>query len=168
MSLTRTFLSLSPSLPPQCDIIYAGQDALLGLPEIKIGTIPGAGGTQRLTRALGKQKAMEMILTGESRPARELERLGLVSRVFDVGRGDNEDEGQEVTREAVRLAACVAAAPGPAVVAAKQAVLAAEQAPLDAGLAHEKALYYSTFSTHDCREGLTAFLEKRPPRFEHR
>lgn len=145
--------------------MYAGQDALLGLPEIKIGTIPGAGGTQRLTRALGKQKAMELILTGESRPARELERLGLVSRVFDVGR---DNEGQEVTREAVRLAACVAAAPAPAVVAAKQAVLAAEQAPLDAGLAHEKALYYSTFSTHDCREGLTAFLEKRPPRFEHR
>lgn len=107
---------------------------------------------------------MEMILTGESRPARELERLGLVSRAFDVGRGDD----NEVTREAVRLAACVAASPAPAVVAAKQAVLAAEQAPLDAGLAHEKALYYSTFSTHDCREGLTAFLEKRPPRFEHR
>lgn len=141
-------------------MIYAAQDALFGLPEIKIGTIPGAGGTQRLTRALGKQKAMELILTGASATAVEFERLGLVSKVVP-SQGD-------VLHEATGLASRIAALSGPVVVAAKQAVLAAEQTPLDAGLAHEKALYYSTFSTHDCKEGLNAFLEKRPPQFAHR
>lgn len=103
---------------------------------------------------------MEFILTGASATATEFERLGLVTKVFP--------NPEDVFDEAVRLAARIAALSGPVVVAAKQAVLAAEVTPLDAGLAHEKALYYSTFSTHDCQEGLTAFLQKRPPRFEHR
>lgn len=101
---------------------------------------------------------MEFILTGESATALEFERLGLVSKVFP---------SEVVLDEALQLATRIAALSGPVVVAAKQAVLAAEATTLDAGLAHEKALYYSTFSMHDCKEGLTAFLEKRPPQFAH-
>lgn len=102
---------------------------------------------------------MEFILTGESATALAFERLGLVSKVFA-----DEDT---VRDEAVRLATRIAALSSPVVAAAKQAVLAAEATPLDAGLAHEKALYYSTFSMRDCKEGLTAFLEKRSPQFTH-
>ncbi|CAN8102832.1 unnamed protein product [Discula destructiva] len=142
-----------------CDMIYAASDARLGLPEIKVGTIPGAGGTQRLTRTLGKQKAMEFILTGDTASGGEFERLGLVNKAFPK---------ELVLDEALKLATRLAAMSGPVVAAAKQAVLTAESMHLDAGLAHEKALYYSTFSTHDCQEGLKAFLDKREPKFEHR
>lgn len=103
---------------------------------------------------------MEFILTGNSATAEEFERLGLVTKVFPTD--------DVVLDEAIQLAARIAALSGPVVVAAKQAILAAEVTSLDAGLAHEKALYYSTFSTSDCKEGLTAFLEKRPPQFTHR
>ncbi|KAK2613917.1 hypothetical protein N8I77_000785 [Diaporthe amygdali] len=142
-----------------CDIIYAEESAKFGLPEITIGTIPGAGGTQRFARALGKHRAMELILTGDSVTGAEFERLGLVNKVFPK---------EQVQDEAIKLARRIAALSATVVASAKQAVLTAENSHLEAGMVHEKALYYSTFSTHDCREGLTAFLEKRPPRFEHR
>ncbi|KAK4154452.1 enoyl-CoA hydratase/isomerase [Chaetomidium leptoderma] len=141
-----------------CDIIYAADDATFGLPELKIGTIPGAGGTQRLARALGKHKAMEFILTGDSASGAEFERLGVVNKVFPK---------QEVVPAAMKLAEKIAAMSGPAVTAAKQAVLTVENSHLDAGMAMEKSLYYSTFSLGDFREGLTAFLEKRDAEFRH-
>ncbi|KAG8167836.1 hypothetical protein KVR01_003525 [Diaporthe batatas] len=141
-----------------CDIIYADQDAKFGLPEITIGTIPGAGGTQRFARALGKYRAMELILTGDSVPAVELQRLGLVNKVFPK---------DHVEEEAIKLARRIAALSATVVASAKQAVLTAENSHLEAGMVHEKALYYATFSTHDCKEGLSAFLEKRAPRFQH-
>ncbi|KAI3390663.1 hypothetical protein diail_8895 [Diaporthe ilicicola] len=142
-----------------CDIIYAEDNAKFGLPEIKIGTIPGAGGTQRFTQALGKHRAMELILTGDLAIGAEFERLGLVNKVFPKA---------QVQDEAIKLARRIAALSGPVVASAKQAVLTAENSHLEAGLIHEKALYYATFSTYDCKEGLSAFLEKRAPRFEHR
>ncbi|ORY59065.1 enoyl-CoA hydratase/isomerase [Pseudomassariella vexata] len=141
-----------------CDMIYAADDASFGLPEMKIGTIPGAGGTQRLARALGKHKAMEFILTGDSATGAEFERLGVVNKVFPKDR---------VFAEAMKLATRIAAMSAPVVAAGKQAVLTVENNHLDAGMVHEKALYYSTFSMADCKEGLSAFLEKRPPKFEH-
>lgn len=142
-----------------CDIIYAAEDATFGLPEIKIGTIPGAGGTQRLTRALGKHKAMEFILTGDSASGVEFERLGVVSKVFPK---------DDVVPAAMKLAEKIAAMSGPAVNVAKQAVLTAENSHLDAGMTTEKLFYYSTFSLGDFREGMTAFLEKRRAEFKHR
>ncbi|KAI7783947.1 enoylhydratase isomerase [Diaporthe eres] len=142
-----------------CDIIYAEEGAKFGLPEITIGTIPGAGGTQRFARALGKHRAMELILTGESVSAAELQRLGLVNKVFPRER---------VEEEAIKLARRIAALSATVVASAKQAVLTAENSHLEAGMIHEKALYYATFSTYDCKEGMSAFLEKRAPRFEHR
>lgn len=142
-----------------CDIIYAEEGAKFGLPEITIGTIPGGGGTQRFARALGKHRAMELILTGESVSADELQRLGLVNKVFPKER---------VEEEAIKLARRIAALSAAVVASAKQAVLTAENSHLEAGMIHEKALYYATFSTHDCKEGMSAFLEKRAPRFEHR
>ncbi|KAH6842435.1 enoyl-CoA hydratase/isomerase [Chaetomium sp. MPI-CAGE-AT-0009] len=141
-----------------CDIIYAAEDATFGLPEIKIGTIPGAGGTQRLARGLGKHKAMEFILTGDPVSGAEFERFGIVSKVFPR---------EEVVPAAMKLAEKIAAMSGPVVKAAKQAVLTVENSHLDAGMTMEKSLYYSTFSLDDFREGLTAFLEKRRAEFRH-
>ncbi|POS80533.1 enoyl-CoA hydratase/isomerase [Diaporthe helianthi] len=158
-NLTGEQLGGGCELALACDIIYAEEDAKFGLPEITIGTIPGAGGTQRFARALGKYRAMELILTGDSVPATELQRLGLVNKVFP------KDHVQE---EAIKVARRIAALSAAVVASAKQAVLTAENSHLEAGMAHEKALYYATFSTHDCKEGLSAFLEKRAPRFEHR
>lgn len=165
----------------QCDVIYAAEDATFGLPEIKIGTIPGAGGTQRLTRVLGKYKAMEFILTGESATGQEFERLGLVTKVFPR---------HQVVGEALKLAERIAANSTPVAQLAKQAILSgklliillpfwiflqliflvtltAENTHLDMGMAAERSLYYATFSIQDFREGQAAFLEKRPPRFNH-
>ncbi|KAK2060134.1 enoyl-CoA hydratase/isomerase [Colletotrichum caudatum] len=141
-----------------CDIIYAAQDASFGLPEIKIGTIPGAGGTQRLARALGKHKAMEFVLTGEPASGAEFERLGVVNKVFPRA---------EVVPAAMKLAERIALMSGPVTKTAKQAVLTVENSHLDAGMTTEKALYYSTFSLGDFQEGMTAFLEKRRPDFKH-
>jgi enoyl-CoA hydratase len=141
-----------------CDMIYAAEDAKFGLPEIGIGTMPGAGGTQRLTRALGKQKAMEFILTGETATGTEFERLGLISKVFPAA---------EVVPKAVELATKIASRSGPIAQLAKQAVLAAEKTHLDAGMELEKGLYYATFAYTDKTEGMTAFLQKREPVFQH-
>ncbi|OHF03613.1 enoyl-CoA hydratase/isomerase [Colletotrichum orchidophilum] len=141
-----------------CDMIYAAEDASFGLPEIKIGTIPGAGGTQRLARALGKHKAMEFVLTGDSASGAEFERLGVVNKVFSR---------QEVVPAAMKLAERIAIMSGPVTKTAKQAVLTVENSHLDAGMTMEKSLYYSTFSLGDFNEGMTAFLQKRRPDFKH-
>ncbi|TDZ37046.1 Enoyl-CoA hydratase [Colletotrichum spinosum] len=141
-----------------CDMIYAAEDASFGLPEIKIGTIPGAGGTQRLARALGKHKAMEFVLTGDSASGAEFERLGVVNKVFPRA---------DVVPAALKLAERIAIMSGPVVKTAKQAVLTVENSHLDAGMTQEKSFYYSTFSLGDFNEGMSAFLQKRRPDFKH-
>ena len=142
-----------------CDLIVAGDDAQFGQPEIRIGVMPGAGGTQRLTRAIGKAKAMELILSGRSIDAREAERLGLVTRVVP-------SEG--TVESALALAGEIAAMPPLAVAAAKRAVNEAYEAPLTQGLADERQAFFDLFSTADQKEGMAAFVEKRPPHWSGR
>jgi len=137
-----------------CDMIIAGDDSRFGQPEIKIGVIPGAGGTQRLTRAIGKARATEVILTGRTIDAREADRLGFVTRVVPDA---------EVLEVALSLAATIASMPPLAVRAAKDAIAAADELPLSAGVAYERRNFHLLFGTDDQREGMTAFLEKRPP-----
>jgi enoyl-CoA hydratase len=137
-----------------CDMIVAGEGAQLGQPEIQLGVIPGAGGTQRLTRAVGRARAMELILTGRSLSAREAEAAGLVTRVVP---------DDAVVVSAVELAARIAALSPIAVAAAKDAINAAAELPLEEGLAFERDLFFGLFVTDDQREGMAAFLEKRPP-----
>jgi enoyl-CoA hydratase len=137
-----------------CDLVVAGDDARFGQPEIGLGVMPGAGGTQRLTRAIGKARAMEMILTGRSIDAREAERLGLVTRVVPA----------EATLEAaLALAAEIAAMPPVAVAAAKRAVNEAFESSLTDGLADERRAFFDLFATRDQKEGMAAFVEKRTP-----
>lgn len=142
-----------------CDMIVAGDDAQFGQPEIKIGVIPGAGGTQRLTRAIGKARAMEMILTGRSIDAREADALGLVTSVVPA---------EATLAAALTLAGRVAAMPPLAVVAAKEAVRAAFEGSLTAGLETERRLFFGLFGSDDQREGMAAFVEKRTPRWSGR
>ena len=142
-----------------CDLIVAAEDAEFGQPEIRIGVMPGAGGTQRLTRALGKAKAMEMILTGRPIGAREAEARGLVARVVPA----------EATLEtALDIGRGIAAQPPLAVVAAKEAIKAAQELPLAAGLDHERRAFFLLFGTDDQSEGMAAFMEKRAPRWTGR
>jgi enoyl-CoA hydratase len=142
-----------------CDMIVAGEDAEFGQPEIRLGVMPGAGGTQRLTRAVGKARAMELILTGRSVTAREAEHMGLVSRVVAA----------EVTVDAaLELAARVAAQAPLAVAAAKEAIKAATELPLSAGLEFERRTFFLLFGTEDQREGMAAFVEKRVPHWTGR
>lgn len=143
-----------------CDMVYATADARFGFPEITLGTIPGAGGTQRLTKTIGKQKAMELILTGATTSATEMERLGVVNRAVP--------NGEDVLEVATAMARTIASFSAPAIGLAKQAVLAAETTTLKAGLEIERALYYSSFSLEDCREGVAAFKEKRKASVQHR
>jgi enoyl-CoA hydratase/carnithine racemase len=142
-----------------CDLIVASENAQLGQPEITLGIIPGGGGTQRLARVIGKQRAMDLVLTGRRIGAREAERLGLVNEVTADG---------EWLEGAVALAARIARRPPIAARLAKQAVLAAEEAPLSAGLEHERRLYELSMATEDRIEGMDAFLEKRRPEFKGR
>ncbi|MEA2630081.1 MAG: enoyl-CoA hydratase [Chloroflexota bacterium] len=142
-----------------CDMIVAGDDAQFGQPEIKIGVIPGAGGTQRLTRAIGKARAMELILTGRSIDAREADALGLVTSVVPA---------EATVAAAMALAGRIAAMPPLAVVAAKEAVRAAFEGSLTAGLESERRLFFGLFGTEDQREGMAAFVEKRTPRWSGR
>ena len=135
-----------------CDLIVASESAQFGQPEINIGVIPGAGGTQRLTRALGKSRAMELILTGRYLPAREAGQLGLVSRVVPV---------EVYLDEALKLANEIAARPPIAVRFAKEAINKAFETPLSEGLEFERRLFYFTFATEDQKEGMRAFVEKR-------
>ncbi len=142
-----------------CDLIVAGDDAQFGQPEIRIGVMPGAGGTQRLTRAIGKAKAMELILTGRTIDAREAERLGLVTRVVPA---------EATVESALALAAEIAAMPPLAVAAAKRAVNEAYEATLAQGLADERQAFFDLFATADQKEGMAAFVDKRPPRWSGR
>jgi enoyl-CoA hydratase len=141
------------------DLIVAGEGAKFGQPEIKIGVIPGAGGTQRLTRAIGKSKAMEMILTGEPISAAEAERAGLVARVVP---------DELVVEDALALAARIAKQSPLALRLAKEAVNAAYEMSLSDALTHERRLFYLLFASEDQKEGMAAFLEKRSPDFKGR
>jgi enoyl-CoA hydratase len=141
------------------DLILAGEGARFGQPEISIGVIPGAGGTQRLTRAIGKSRAMEMILTGEPMDAREALSRGLVARVVP---------DELVVEDALALAAKVAEKSPIALRLAKEAVNAAYEMGLTDALAHERRLFYLTFASEDQKEGMAAFLEKRTPDFRGR
>jgi enoyl-CoA hydratase/carnithine racemase len=142
-----------------CDMIVADKDARFGQPEITLGIIPGGGGTQRLARAVGKQRAMEYVLTGRRWDAETAERWGLVNKVVAKGKW---------LEEAIELARLIAERPPLAVRLAKQAVLAAEQTSLEQGLRAERQLFDQAMATEDRVEGMTAFLEKREPRFQGR
>lgn len=141
-----------------CDIVIAAENAKFGQPEVKIGVIPGAGGTQRLPRAIGKAKAMDMALTGRMMDAAEAERAGLVSRVVPL---------DKVMDEALATALTIAAMPRLAVLAAKEAVNRAFEGPLADGLMFERRLFHAMFATQDQKEGMAAFLDKRTPNFQH-
>jgi enoyl-CoA hydratase len=141
------------------DLILAGEGAKFGQPEINIGVIPGAGGTQRLTRAIGKSRAMEMILTGEPMDAGEAAARGLVARVV---------ADELVVEDALALAATVAGKSPVALRLAKEAVNAAYEMGLTDALAHERRLFYLLFASEDQKEGMAAFLEKRKPDFQGR
>ncbi|KQV84186.1 enoyl-CoA hydratase [Rhizobium sp. Root1220] len=146
-------------LAMMCDFIIASETAKFGQPEITLGVIPGMGGSQRLTRAIGKSKAMDLILTGRMMDAAEAERAGLVSRVVAPGR---------LLDEALEAAAKIASLSRPSVLMAKEAVNRALETTLEEGLRFERRLFHSLFSTEDQKEGMTAFVEKRKPHFKNR
>jgi len=146
-------------LAMQCDLIIAADNARFGQPEIKLGIIPGIGGTQRLTRAVGKAKAMDLILTGRMMDAAEAERSGLVARVVPLA---------NLMDETMKAAETIAGMSLPSVMIAKEAVNRAFETTLAEGITFERRVFHSLFATQDRREGMLAFVEKRPPRFEHR
>jgi len=146
-------------LAMMCDFILAADTAKFGQPEITIGTIPGAGGTQRLTRFVGKSKAMEMCLTGRMMDAAEAERSGLVSRVVPAA---------ELVDEAIKVAAKIAGLSRPVVMLAKESVNRAYETTLAEGVQFERRVFHSTFAIEDRKEGMTAFAEKRKPAFKNR
>ncbi|KAG0000854.1 putative enoyl-CoA hydratase, mitochondrial [Entomortierella chlamydospora] len=146
-------------LAMMCDIIYAGDKAVFGQPEIKLGTIPGAGGTQRLVKAVGKSKAMEICLTGSvNLSAEEAERAGLVSRVFPA---------DVLVDEAVKTAEKIANLSLPIVEMVKDSINTSFETPLSAGLNFERRLFQATFASQDQKEGMAAFAEKRKANFVH-
>ncbi len=142
-----------------CDLIIAADTAKFGQPEIKLGVIPGMGGTQRLTRAVGKAKAMDLILTGRMMDAAEAERAGLVARVVPAA---------SLMEEAMKVAETIAAMSLPSVLSAKEAVNRAFESPLAEGLRFERRVFHALFATEDQKEGMAAFVEKRPPKFKNR
>jgi len=146
-------------LAMMCDIIIAGDKAVFGQPEIKLGTIPGCGGTQRLVRAIGKSKAMELVLTGNNLSAVDAERAGLVSRVVPA---------TELLSEATKLAEKIASHSQLTVAMAKEAVNESYELTLQEGIKFERRLFHSTFGTHDQKEGMNAFVEKRNPVWENK
>jgi len=142
-----------------CDFIIASETAKFGQPEITLGVIPGMGGSQRLTRAVGKAKAMDLILTGRMMDAAEAERSGLVARVVPANK---------LLDEALAAAAKIASYSGPAVMMAKEAVNRAFETTLEEGLRFERRLFHSLFATEDQKEGMAAFVAKRKPAFKNR
>ncbi len=143
-------------LAMMCDFIIAADTAKFGQPEIKLGIIPGIGGTQRLTRAVGKAKAMDLILTGRMMDAAEAERSGLVARVVPAA---------SLMEEAMKVAETMAALSQPSLLAAKEAVNRGFETSLAEGVRFERRAFHALFATKDRKEGMTAFIEKRPPRF---
>ena len=146
-------------LAMMCDMIIAADTAKFGQPEINLGIIPGAGGSQRLTRAVGKSKAMDMILTGRMMDAAEAERSNLVCRVVPAA---------DLVAEALKMGEKIASLSAPSVAMAKEAVNVAYETTLREGVRFERRLFYSLFSTEDQKEGMTAFVEKRAAQFTHR
>jgi len=145
-------------LAMMCDIIIAADNARFGQPEIKLGIIPGAGGTQRLPRAVGKAKAMDLALTARMMDAVEAERAGLVSRVVPA---------DKTLDEAIEAATVIASMSLPSVIMAKECVNRAYESPLTEGMLFERRAFHSLFATQDQKEGMAAFAEKRPPAFSH-
>jgi enoyl-CoA hydratase len=146
-------------LAMMCDLVIAADTARFGQPEITLGTIPGAGGTQRLTRFVGKAKAMDLCLTGRMMDAAEAERAGLVSRIVPAA---------ELLSEAVKIAERVAQMSRPVAMMVKEAVNRAYETTLAEGVGFERRLFHSTFATADQKEGMAAFIEKRKPAFRNR
>ena len=146
-------------LAMMCDIVIAGQGARFGQPEINLGTFPGAGGTQRLPRAVGKAKAMDLILTGRMMDAEEAERAGLVSRVVP---------DDKLLEETLAVAAKIASFSTPAVMMAKESVNRAYETTLAEGVRFERRLFHASFALADQKEGMAAFVEKRKPAFKNR
>src|SRR3954463_222832 len=145
-------------LAMMCDLILAADTARFGQPEINLGTIPGAGGTQRLIRAIGKAKAMELILTGRTMDAAEAERSGLVARVVPVA---------DLMVEAMKAAETIASMSLPSVLAAKEAVNRSFETSLAEGVRFERRVVHALFATKDQKEGMAAFIEKRPAKFSN-
>jgi enoyl-CoA hydratase len=146
-------------LAMMCDIVIAADNAKFGQPEIKLGIIPGAGGTQRLPRAIGKSKAMDLVLTGRTMDAQEAERAGLVARIVAP---------DKLHDEAIAVAGAICAYSLPAVMMAKEAVNRAYEGSLSEGILFERRNFHALFATDDQKEGMQAFLDKRKPTFRHR
>ena len=144
-------------LAMNCDLIIASETATFGQPEVNVGIIPGAGGTQRLPRVVGKYKAMEMILTGKSISADEAYRIGLVNHVVPP---------ESLMEEAKKIATDIASKPPISIRSAKEAILRAQDTTLEVGLEFERKAFYMLFATEDGKEGMKAFLEKRKPNFK--
>ncbi len=142
-----------------CDFIIAADNAKFGQPEIKLGIMPGGGGSQRLTRAIGKAKAMELCLTGRMIDAAEAERAGLVARIVPA---------DQLEAEALKTAAAIAEHSLPALLLTKEAINRVAESSLAEGLLFERRAFQSLFATHDQKEGMAAFVEKRPAKFENR
>lgn len=142
-----------------CDFIIAGENAKFGQPEIKLGVIPGIGGSQRLTRLVGKSKAMDMMLTGRMMDATEAERAGLVSRIAPA---------EDLVETVMEVATSIAELSSPSVALAKEATNGALETTLQQGLLLERRLFHSLFATEDQKEGMNAFIEKRQPQFKNR
>jgi enoyl-CoA hydratase len=146
-------------LAMQCDLIIAADNAKFGQPEIKLGVIPGIGGTQRFTRAVGKAKAMDIVLTGRMMDAEEAERAGLVARIVPLA---------SLLDEALKVAETIASMSLPSVLAGKEAVNRAFETTLAEGIRFERRVFHALFATADQKEGMAAFIAKRPPKFENR
>jgi enoyl-CoA hydratase len=143
----------------QCDVVIAADNAKFGQPEIKLGVIPGIGGSQRLPRAVGKAKAMDLMLTGRMMDAVEAERAGLVSRVVPAA---------SLIEEAMKVAETIASMSLPSLIAVKEAVNRSFEIPLAEGLRFERRVFHALFATEDQKEGMAAFVEKRAPRFKNK
>ena len=146
-------------LAMQCDLIIAADNAKFGQPEIKLGVIPGIGGTQRLTRAIGKAKAMDLVLTGRMMDAAEAERSGLVARVVPAA---------DLMSEAMKVAETIAGMSLPSVLAGKESVNVAFESSLAEGVRFERRIFHSLFATEDQKEGMKAFVEKRKPAWKNK